>query len=390
VPKLTNLEIDETSLCAKGMNQHARVALFKKAPDFETSAVRLSKMCCESERAATMFAEAIEAESKDRAYWKATDDVQPALSAVSASVRSIVADQSLTPESRASMLKESIGQFATAVAGTGGLDAVTAAVEKSLADFSAATLGNNEGDESSARAGENGMTDLEKAQAEIEALKKAQAESADKLAKAEAYAKLSDAAKAHVAKLSKADAEAFMAKPDDEKEAECKKAADLAKAADETLTVGGATIRKSEVGAGAFAVMKAQQAAIEAQAAEIAKAKDEAETAKFEKIAAEQYQHLPGTDVEKAKVLKSLAALPEDVRKTQENILKAAEATAKLAFESRGATYGSPDVAKAAANFTKRVDEIAARDKCAKTVALSKARTEYPAEFEAWQGATDA
>lgn len=305
MPKLTNLVIDEVSLCAKGMNQHARVALFKKAPD----------------------------------------EGDPG-------------------------------------GGSANKDDVEKNAENLAADFSADNVNASREDSG---AGENSMpqTDLEKAQAEIDALKTASAEATAKLAKAEKLAKMSDAAKAYMATLAKADVPAFMEKPEDEQDKECKKAADIAKASDETLTVGDATVRKSEIGSAAFAVLKSQSEAIAKQAEQIAKAEEKAELATLEKRAIEEFAHLPGTSVEKAKVLKAIAAMPEEVRKSQENILKAAEATAKLAFETRGTrNVGKSD---GSVNFAKRVDEIAARDGVSKTVAMAKARTEYPDDFAAYQ-----
>ena len=44
-------------------------------------------------------------------------------------------------------------------------------------------------------------------------------------------------------------------------------------------------------------------------------------------------------------------------------------------------------VAKAVADFDKRVAEIQARDRCSKLAALEKAAREYPAEFSAYQEA---
>lgn len=161
------------------------------------------------------------------------------------------------------------------------------------------------------------------------------------------------------------------------------------KSADETLTIGGTTIRKSVVGADSFAVMKAQQEQIVANKAAIDKANETAELATFEKRASTDYSHVGGADASmKAKILKAMAGAPEEVRKAFEAMMKAHEETAKKAFEKLGSSGKSTDeIQKGKAPFETKVAEIQKRDKTNRLDALDKATKEFPAEFEAYQEA---
>lgn len=305
MPKLSDLKVDEVSLCAKGMNQHARVALFKADTQTEEKSV-----------------------------------------------------------------------------------------EKKLADdFSAATLKSSKGDESPS--GGNKMPeDTKKADDEAKDKKNfeemcAKAAKADdlekRLAKSEAIAKLTDAEKSYMAKLADDTArDAWLAKSATDRKADIEKAA----SGDETLTVGGQTVRKSEVGAGTFAVLKSQQEAIAKQAELLAKAQEATELATLSKRAADEYGNLPGSDMEKAHVLRALESLPESVRKSAEAMFKAGDAGVRYAFEKRGTTAPTEAIAKGVATFNKAVADIQARDKCSKTDAMAKAIAENPDAYAAYQAAT--
>lgn len=156
--------------------------------------------------------------------------------------------------------------------------------------------------------------------------------------------------------------------------------------AEEILKVGDRTIRKSIVGADTFEMFKAQQA-------DITKERDARVDAEMTKRATEEYPSLVGTAVEKGAILKHLASAPEDVRKSAEAILTAAEKATKAAFTTAGAGDGQvrapADMAKAKQDFMGKVDEIKARDKCSKSDAMSKAQREFPELHKAWQGETE-
>lgn len=104
------------------------------------------------------------------------------------------------------------------------------------------------------------------------------------------------------------------------------------KATDEVVKFEGKEIAKSAVGDATFALYKR----LEAMDIEVAKAKEAEEFAKLEKRASEEFGNLPGTEVEKAKILKAVSALDEEVKKNLEAILKAANEGNKEAFITKG------------------------------------------------------
>jgi hypothetical protein len=152
-------------------------------------------------------------------------------------------------------------------------------------------------------------------------------------------ASMTDMEKDYCEGMSDDDMDKFMSKT---KEERAKMMAE-AKKADDTLTVAGTTIRKSVVGAGPFAILKAQQDQITSLTAGLEIQKAAAETATFMKRAQDEMPYLPGTLEERAAVLKSIEAMPEAVKATQMSILKAANATAKYAFEKLGKGSGPKD-----------------------------------------------
>lgn len=209
------------------------------------------------------------------------------------------------------------------------------------------------------RAKEANMTDLEK----IANLESQIADLNKKLTTAETS----------IAAITKARDDALTAAGD------LQKSVELAKS-DEVITVAGQEVRKSVVGEGSFAVFKAQQA-------EIVKVRDEAETSRLEKRADDEFGVLPGTTAERAAVLKYIASAPDEVRKTAEAILTAAQKTMVSAFNTVGNRGEKPAVSKGGGSFMVKVNEIAKRDGLGKADAMTKARRECPDEYEAYQGA---
>lgn len=146
----------------------------------------------------------------------------------------------------------------------------------------------------------------------------------------------------------------------------------LAAATDETVSVGGESFRKSEVGDVSFRAMKAMA--------------NERDTARFEKAASEQYPTLVGTATEKGAVLKAMATMDTETAKALTSILDAAEKMAKAGFDRIGTAYpgvSQPTAKAAQATYDAKVAEIAKRDGISQTAAMQKARTEFPDEFAA-------
>lgn len=169
------------------------------------------------------------------------------------------------------------------------------------------------------------------------------------------------------------------------------KIADIAKN-DEVVTIEGEQIRKSEVGVTQFAVLKKtaeRLASVEKQATD---EREKRITAELTKRASDEFPHLAGTTEEKVSVLKAIAGLDKTVVEAVEKIFKAAEATSKLAFEKLGHNAGGKEeprtIEKAEQNFNKRVEDIRkANPKLSRTEALTKARTDFPDDFKAYQEA---
>jgi hypothetical protein len=144
--------------------------------------------------------------------------------------------------------------------------------------------------------------------------------------------------------------DAFMKKPPADRASAMKKARD-----DDEVLEGpaGTSIRKSEVGAGVFAILKAQATENAALRASFEKSEAERRTATFAKRAIEEFPHLAGSVADRALVLKHLDTADAATKTAAEAILKAAEGSAKLAFTKLGhndgsqAEDGTPDGAEA-------------------------------------------
>ena len=188
-------------------------------------------------------------------------------------------------------------------------------------------------------------------------------------------ATLSDETRAHYDALEKMDkekAKAFLDKDEAGRKAEVA----VAKAGDETFTTSdGAVISKRAVGDAAFSVMKSQEARLQAQDAEIKKANEAAANASFTKRATDDFGFLAGSVEDRAAILKHLSTAPEAVRKAADELLKAANATSKLAFAKAGhGGGGSPEAADANTQLKKMADNLQKADpKLTSAQAYSKA-----------------
>ena len=100
------------------------------------------------------------------------------------------------------------------------------------------------------------------------------------------------------------------------------KQAEVAKA-DETFESEGIVIRKSEIGEGAFKLMKAQA--------------EKLEIASFEKRAQSEIAHLPGDLGMKAKALRAISKMDEEIRTAVEAMLKGGSAALRDMSKAKGA-----------------------------------------------------
>jgi hypothetical protein len=237
---------------------------------------------------------------------------------------------------------------------------------------------------------ENGSTEVAK---ELEEATKALTEASEALEKltkerdeAVAIAKLSSEEREYCADMSADDRSAFMSKsPEDRKKDMAKKAE-----GDESVTLDGATIKKSVVGEGVFAILKSQSEKQAELAKKLQEEQDIRKKAEFEKRADDQFSHVPGTTQERGEMLKAMADMPEAIRKSFEKVFEQSEKLAKAGFDKIGSSDSGkpldPSVKKATMDFNAKVSEIKKRDECNSQEAMTKARKEYPELFKLYQG----
>lgn len=342
---LSKLKINEVSFCKRGMNQHARISLFKAKP--EASAVHTSIAKYYTEAAvggAKDFKIILEDNQKRKKLWAASEELYPLFNALSDSVSSIVADASLDDSVRNARIDASVADFLSSVKSV--LPEVEEELQKFFEDLTAGSSGDIKPDGAK-------MSEEEVKKAIAEAVEKATKESAAELAKA------------------KKDLEDFKAEEDKKKKKE-----EMQKN-DETVVVAGQTIAKSAVGDASFAIFKAQAEQIAKAEERIAKAEEAAELARLEKRAADEFAHLPGTEAEKASLLKFLGSDAEK-GKAVEAMLKALDAKNAEAFKTVGVTKS----AEGSEAVDAKVNEIAKRDNISVAKAMEKAVTEAPELFK--------
>lgn len=363
---LSNLKIEEVSLCRKGMNPHAKVALFKgESVAFEPIAKFYSTY--DPPRQAMDFKTILSENEKQTKLWRAREELYPLFDALNAAVSSIMTDKSLPDNQRLPNIEQTVYDFLSAVKQKfPDVDEELAKMFEGLTAGSSGDL-NPDGDT---------MTD------KIEDLKKSFDELSEKFTKAEselafakAYAELTDEMKEVYKKLpTDKEKKDFMDSSEDEKK---KKVSDMKKA-DESFEFEGQKIVKSDVGEGAFAMLKSLHAKAEADRAELAKAQAEAELATLEKRASDDFGNLPGTDKEKASVLKAVSALDAKTKDYIEAVFKTANAGNKEAFTTFGTSETTVNKSDARAA---KVAEIAKRDNVSEFVAMQKAVKEFPDLF---------
>ncbi len=349
--------IHELSAVDYPAQEHAKMTMMKRADPF----AKLAKLDMPEARG---FAQLL-AENEARAKcWEAEQKLWPLFTALRESLSSIAVDPAIGTPAKLTRVQESVRQFIEALRQE--WPDVAEEVEKiakaspDAADMAAFIKAGVSG---VASEGDNLM-----------------AEDVNKVATLEKQ----------VADLTKERDDAVAAKAkaeEDSKEkedalAEMKKANDLAKG-DEVLKVGETEVRKSAVGDASFAMLKAQQG-------EIAKERDARLLAELTKRAGDDYGHLPGTDVEKAALLKHLNGATEEVRKTADQIMKAGEDGNAQAFINKGhggggneAPVGGEAVMKARGDYAGKIGDIQKRDSIPRTQAMQKARKEYPDLFKA-------
>lgn len=192
---------------------------------------------------------------------------------------------------------------------------------------------------------------------------KKRADEAEKAAKAAGLeackAKMTDKEKAHTSGWDDDKVADFMAKPKEDRDSA------MDKAAGDFVEIGGVRINKSAVDPGVLAILKSQDEKIASQATEIAKANAAAGTARFMKMATEEFDSLSGTVDERAAMLKGIYDIPDEASRNAALAgLRTANAAARGAFTWMGKGAGghgdgfAKGGADAEAELKKKAEEI--------------------------------
>lgn len=321
---LRSFELVEISGVDHPAQPTAVVSIIKRrvdpAPD-DTVVSFVKAYCSKSLHQAQTFTATLRAEKINSQMWPMTDALHTA-------IREISKNGALSEAEMMQAIAVSVSEF------SGKLLDELAVIDNPLVKFIEAvatgtiTEPNNEDDLM--------KTELEKLADEIKVLKELGVKATADLAAALIVAKLSDGEKAFMTEMDDAAKKAFTGLSGDERKAKM----DLKKANDETIVVAGQTISKLAVGQVMFEVVKAQQADLATQKADVKKANETAAMAVFTKRASDDFSHLTGTPAELADVLKAIATMPEAAQKTAEAVFKSAEELAKKAFVATGMRKG--------------------------------------------------
>lgn len=357
---LKGLKIHELTICERPANQHSFATIFKSEEPLVES---ITKRCIDVDAGAVGFSEVLQQDEERRRKWKAREGLWPVFDAFQTSVNSTITDTSLSAEDRLGRIQQSAFEM------VGAIREKFPDIEAELNKLFVETVTK-----------ETPMTDAEKAQ--LEELTKSVANLTAENAVLKAKSEMSDEEKKYHDSLKDEKAQEEFRNLDPVARG---KLISTNKSADEVFkSADGVEIRKSEVGDSLFSILKSQNDRLAAQADEIAKANERAELVVLEKRASDEFGHLPGTAVEKAKVLKSIADLPEEVAKSLEAMLKAGEEALVGAFKMAGTTKGhepgSPQDA-----LEKKVDEVAKAQNISKAAAYDKVLSEFPELYDATQ-----
>jgi len=408
--------INELSAVDRPAQAHARAVIMKRddggvgkdvGKDYDSPAVVALATVGRKVRAMD-FDEVVAEQGSREAAERVQSCVRTKWQALQRAFDSIAADESLAPADKVGAMRDSVGQFLDAVRAES--EAIADAITKSLAAVPALAelldqVG-NEGDEPMTDAEKKQLAEMQKTVASLkaqleaasaddpakkaaelqDALDKVQIELADltkkletsEAEKASALAKagMSDAEKEYLAGLSGEDKVKFMqASPADRKKM-------MAKAADADPIIYKAADGQEYRGSD-----DPRLVAMAKRADEMTKRADEErtarETAELTKRADDFLKAFAGDSAEKVEVLRAIAKMTDEPRKALEKMLEAGGKAIAAAFQTIGRASG--ELSKSAADFNKRVDEIQKRDNCSRVDAMSKARIEDPAAFEAMQ-----
>lgn len=398
-------EIGEISAVDIPAQQGALMRIIKSADgDIGMTALdtgALAKRYIDPMDGAIPFSTVVVEEMRCQQYYEAIEVVCPIIYAMDTSLKSIAGDASVPSETKLTMMRNTVEDFMSVIRRMWS-DADTVMM-------SALGKSNEELEEMATKAltaeqMKIQIADLEKT---VETLTKASADAGvavELTAKVETLtakvdelttslveetvkASMNDDEKAYMRGLGREEQAAFRGMSAADRKKKVGKAAE-----DETLTVKGQTIRKSSVGDEMFAILKAQAEEIEDTRKSAAKERDQRRMGEYAVLAKASYGNLPGTDIEKAAVLKGLEALSDDVQSTVVKMLTAGEAAIKSAFGRLGSGGDEADINSYSGlrkgtdhPFMVKVRDIKKRDSLGHAAAMTKARSEFPTEYAAFR-----
>lgn len=346
--RFTAFRLMEISTVTKPAQEGAKMTIMKAADVLEHNLVKMVMKAAEKSGAKT-FTEILQVKEEQEKAWKVRSELWPIFDAINESIGSILSDKALTMAQKGKKVDASVNEFLSAVR------AKFPDVEEEIAK-ALKTAGNPGSDTDK---GESTMSE-----AEIKKLQEQLATSQAALETANALAGMTDVQKAFHAKLPNDEAKTAFVKADS-----AARDAQIAKAneGDETLDVDGAVVRKSEVGATMFAVLKAQNARFEKQAADHAAQIKKLGESAIRKRAQDDLEGLPGTIDEKVALLQ-LVDTNAEVAKTFGKIVKVYKAAVEGFFDERGVHDTDIDVEKLASEDNVYADAEKLLDEAAKTI----------------------
>ena len=313
---LKGISFDEVSFVGKGANQGAHVSIIKMDDPKEISK--------------RMFSEILNERLEGQAFRDFANLLYNEQSSLMESIDSIVYSNK---EDKKQAMYETLQQFVQAFTSTvNDTDVI-----KSLTDLSDALSGK-----------ENQTQEVDTVNKGIEFYKAvAMMDDAQK----EIFKGLTEDEQAEIMKAAAKDKEAMAAKFKaiaDEKKKKGMKKEDVSKGADETFQMeDGTVVAKSVVGDTAFLMLKSMTSRLEKAEGETAKAqqiaKEERDARILKELSEEAdklWPNLPGTALEKGKLLQSIRSLPEELQKSHMEMLNSGNSSNAVLFKEHGGNGG--------------------------------------------------
>lgn len=322
---IKNLRLDEISGVTVPAQSHALKAIMKSADMIGHPVAAAIAKYISVDDGAKSFNEFFADDKEHRKKWEARETVWPALCALQSSVNSVVSDVSLSSGDKISRIEQSAGEF-------------VASIHDYIPQIEAELLKSFSHDDDSKEKEKRQMDETQ-----IAALNKQVADLTAENTRLATVAKFGADERSHYDSLNDAGKLAFVAKSADDRKNEMT----VAKAADETISVDGGEVRKSAVGAVAFAIIKKQAEDAKVRAEDVAKAKADALTVTLTKRAEDELSHLPGEAVAKVALLAAVEKLGDAEKATLSAMLKAGDEALSGSFGTIGKTFGKVDVTKA-------------------------------------------